>query len=303
MDGLPSVGAIGRWLKTWGLSRKRRRARHRGRWIERPALTVARGPNDVWSVDFKGWFRTSEGRRVEPLTVRDMASRYVVAVVVMPRIGLEETRGAFMRIFRRFGLPQAIRVDNGTPFGAQGALGLTRLSAWWVKLGIRVEFIAPGRPDQNGSHEQMHRVYKAETLGSAPPTLRAQQRRSERWLRIYNHERPHESLDMASPAELYRRSRRKMPRKLRPWTYAPGWQSRLVKGKGMISLYGVGRYVGEAFEGERVGLKPNGASGWDVHFGPLLIGKLHRHELSGIHAAWYRHRGKRGAPNQLQPSK
>lgn len=290
--GLPSAAAIGRWLKCWGLSRRRWRGLHRGPVIERPELTTAVNPNEVWSVDFKGWFRTADGSRIEPLTVRDMASRYIVAVVLMPRVNVAETRAAFTRIFRQYGLPQAIRADNGCPFGAYGALGLTRLSAWWVKLGIRVEFTAPGRPDQNGAHEQMHRVYKDETLAPVAPTLRAQKRRSERWRQIYNHERPHESLAMGSPAELYRKSRRKMPAKLSAWKYAGDWETRLVKGKGMISLQGYSRFVGEAFEGERVGLNRNG-TGWAVYFGPLLIGELRDNELSGIHAAWYRKRARR----------
>lgn len=287
---LPSAAAMGRWLRRWGLTRTRRRRAARAHVIARPALTTARRANEVWTVDFKGWFRTGDGTRLDPLTVRDLASRYVLAVVLLTRPTIVDCRAAFGRIFRAYGLPRIIRVDNGAPFGADGALGLTRLSAWWVKLGIRVEFIAPGRPDQNGAHEQMHRVYKDETLQPAAPTRRAQQIRSERWRRTYNEQRPHETIGMRVPAQLYRPSRRLMPARTPPWTYPHDWQSRLVKGKGMISLHGRTRFVGEAFEGERVGLQAQRAGVYAIYYGPLLIGELHDQDPGGIRARWYRPR-------------
>lgn len=290
--GVPSAAAIGRWLKAWQLSRKRPRAPHRGAIVERPALTLARRPNDVWSVDFKGWFRTADGTKIVPLTVRDMATRYILATELLRRETILETRAAFTRLFRVYGLPEAIRVDNGSPFGSLGALGLTQLSAWWLKLGIRVEFIAPGRPDQNGAHEQMHRVYKDEVANPPAPTLRAQKRRTECWRHRYNHQRPHESLGMRCPAQFYRRSRRRMPAVLRPWSYPTYYHTRLVKGKGMISLHGKTRFVGEAFERERVGLKRI-TIGWEVYFGPRLIGELRADENAGIHAVWLRQRTHR----------
>lgn len=286
--GLPSEAAIGRWLKSWGLSRKRRRLGPKGPALFRPKLTVARRPNDVWTVDFKGWFRTGDRTRTDPLTVRDQASCCILAFNLMERPDLEKTRKAFEKIFRQRGLPRVIRSDNGTPFGAPGALGLTRLSAWWVRLGIRNEFIAPGRPDQNGAHEQMHRVYKAENLHPAAFTLKAQRGRSRRWQWRYNHVRPHETLGMKVPAEIYRRSRRKLPGKLPAWSYPASWRSRRVKGKGMISLEGRGRYIGEAFEGHRIGLKPTRAGVDEVYFGPLLLGELWAKESTGIRARWYR---------------
>jgi transposase InsO family protein len=284
---VPSPAAIGRWLKAWDLSRNRTRPRHRGPVVERPSLTHARRPNQVWSVDFKGWFRTTDGTKIAPLTVRDMASCYIVAVELMRVESIRETRRAFTRIFHACGLPDVIRVDNGRPFGSTGALGLTQLSAWWVKLGIRVEFIAPGRPDQNGAHEQMHRVYKDEIATPPAPSLRAQQRRTSQWRHTYNHLRPHERLAMHCPAQFYRKSRRKLPARLLPWTYPPSWITRQVRGKGMICLHGQTRYVGEAFELERVGLKRT-AHGWTAYFGPLMIGELRANEHTGIHAVWFR---------------
>jgi putative transposase len=294
--GLPSEAAISRWLKRWHLTRKPRRGAHKGPVIDRPQLTLAQAPNEVWTVDFKGWFRTTDGVRVEPLTIRDLASRYILGIVLLRRQNTEECRQALERVFGQYGLPRVIRSDNGAPFGATGALGLTRLSAWWVKLGIQVEFIDPGHPEQNGAHEQLHRVYQQETVSPAAASFRAQKIRSERWRRQYNDQRPHEALGMRVPAALYRPSRRRMPQRLKPWRYEPGQESRLVKGKGMISFQGRSRYIGEAFEHERVGLKPVSAGVWEVYFGPLLIGELwDRDAAPGIRAVWYR-KGRRRLP-------
>jgi len=291
--GLPSATAIGRWLRSWGLTRRRRTRVRKGATLLRPALAEARHPNEVWTVDFKGWFRTGDGTRVEPLTVRDLASRYVLDFCLMPRQNVEAARMAFERIFRKYGMPQVIRSDNGSPFGSTGALGLTRLSAWWVKLGIRVEFIEPGHPEQNGAHEQMHRVYKAETLKPPSASVRGQKQRTRRWCREYNYQRPDEALGMEVPADYYRKSRREMPEGKKPWKYAPGWESRLVKGNGMISLEGRSRFVGEAFEKERVGLKRMPPGKWEVFFGPWLAGALHDVDSGGIRAVVYRKKKKR----------
>jgi putative transposase len=236
--GLPSEAAISRWLKQWGLARRPRRTPHKGPRLEHPKLTIPQNPNDVWTVDFKGWFRTGDGVRVDPLTVRDLKSRYILAIVLFRRQSIQGCRRAFERIFGEYGLPSVIRVDNGSPFGATGALGLTRLSAWRIKLGIRVEFITPGHPEQNGAHEQLHRVYQQETADPAAASVRGQHVRTQRWLRHYNDNRPHEALGMRVPARFYHKSGRKLPKQSKPWSYEPGWESRLVKGKGMISFQG-----------------------------------------------------------------
>lgn len=291
LKGLPSESAISRWLQQWGLTRKRRRLAHKGPVVARPSLTSARRPNDVWTVDYKGWFRTGDGMRVEPLTVRDLATRYILSVNLRREQSVKDCREVFEGIFRTFGLPTVIRSDNGSPFGSTGALGLTRLSAWWLRLGIRVEFIAPGHPEQNGAHEQLHRVYQQETLQPPGRSLRAQKNRTQRWRRHYNEERPHEAIGMRVPAELYRKSRRKMPRRMKRLGYPRRWESRLVKGKGMISFNGKNRFIGEAFEGERVGLRWIGTGVWAVYFGERQIGELwEADQTSGIRAVWYRRR-------------
>ncbi len=284
--GLPSEAAISRWLKRWGLSRPKILKR-RGPRLVRPALTVPHRPNMVWTVDFKGWFRTGDGTRIEPLTVRDLFSRFILAIVLLRRIDLNEVKRCFEKLFRRYGLPEVIRMDNGNPFGSVGPLGLTRLSAWWVKLGIRVEFIAPGCPGQNAAHEQMHKVYKEENLNPAAMTRSGQRQRTNRWVRTYNYVRPHESLRMRPPANRYRHSAKQVPAKLQPWQYPANWLSRRVKGKGSINLLGKIRFIGEAFEGERVGLKWRNAQTWQVYFGPLLIGELDANTANGIRSCRY----------------
>src|SRR5690242_19670589 len=175
----PAARTIGKWLKRLKLNRPGRRRSWRGPHLSRRKLTIATRSNHVWTVDFKGWFRTQDGQRVEPLTVRDLFSRYLLTIRLLKRQNWRPVRRIFMRLFRDHGYPDIIRVDNGQPFGSTGALGLSRLSAWWTALGIGVEFIAPGHPEQNGGHEQMHRVLKAETTRPASRHRRAQQRRTD----------------------------------------------------------------------------------------------------------------------------
>lgn len=288
--GAPSVATINRWLKRWGLSRGRRR-RLAGPQLHRRAVRVSRSCHDVWTVDFKGWYRTGNGTRVEPLTVRDLYSRYVLAITLLRTPAVEPTQQEFRRLFRRYGVPRRIRCDNGTPFGAIGTTGLTRLSAWWVKLGIAVEFITPGRPCENGAHEQFHRIYKAEVARAPERTRRDQQRRSERWRRDYNRQRPHEGIAMQRPAEVFKRNPRRLPERIRPWQYPSGWHRRWVKGNGEINWRGVRRYVGEAFVRDYVGLKPKGREQWEVYFGPILVGELYEKEVGRIRMARYRRGG------------
>jgi putative transposase len=258
-------------------------------------VRAARQANEVWTVDFKGWYRTGDGMRVDPLTVRDLYSRYGLRVALLRDQSIARSVREFGRIFRRYGLPERIRCDNGTPFGGAGPTGLTRLSAWWVKLGIEVEFTTPGRPCENGSHEQFHRVYKAE-VAKAPTRRRGeQQRRSNRWLRHYNEERAHEALGMEVPADRYQRSRRKLPAVIRPWNYPRGWLRRWVKGNGEMNWRGKRRFVGEAFVRDYVGLKPVRKGVWRVYFGPILVGELYENERGNIRTAKYQTRRKPAA--------
>jgi hypothetical protein len=235
-------------------------------------------------VDFKGWFRTQDGRRVEPLTVRDLFSRYVLSIRILPDQRWEPVRRIFLRLFGKYGYPSVIRMDNGSPFGTTGPAGLSRLSAWWTALGIRVEFIAPGHPEQNGGHEQMHRVFKAETTKPSSQNPRAQQRRTDRWVYIYDRIRPHEALGQRPPGDVYR-PRPQAVRKQR-LRYARHWELRRVRSNGQIRWRGRLRFVGEAFVGYKVGLNTRGDKN-KVYFGDLLIGEVWESDVGAMRPAKY----------------
>lgn len=178
---VPAVSTLALWLRQSGLARKRKRRARRGPLLACRPLPVARRCNELWSVDFKGWFRTRDGRRCEPLTVRDVFSRFVLTAALLPNQSDAAVRRAMRQVFRRYGLPKAIRVDNGAPFGGRGALGLSRLSVWWLRLGIAVEFIRRAHPQDNAAHEQMHRIFKADAASPPAGTFRAQKRRTSAW--------------------------------------------------------------------------------------------------------------------------
>ena len=281
----PAARTVGDWLKRMKLSRGGRRRSRRGPALTRNPLTVATQNNQVWTVDFKGWFRTQDGRRVEPLTVRDLFSRYVLIVRLLSDQSWGPVRRVFLRLFARYGMPKIIRVDNGGPFGSNGPAGLSRLSAWWTALGIQVQFIAPGHPEQNGAHEQMHRVLKAETTKPTSRNLRSQQRRINRWRNTYNQIRPHEGLKQRPPGEVYRWKGSRSPSAA--LTYPNDWQVRRVRSNGQIRWQGQKRFVGEAFVGYPVGLRPRGQGRWAVRFAGMLIGELWDCDTGGMRPAKY----------------
>jgi putative transposase len=208
----PATITIARWLRRLQLVAPRRRRLRKACWLSVPPLTQALAPNQVWTVDFKGWFRTGDGQRIEPLTVRDLFSRYVLAIRLLPDQSWRPTQAVFTRLFRHYGLPQIIRTDNGGPFASTGPAGLSRLSAWWTALGIRVEFTRPGHPEDNGAHEQLHRLLKAETIQPAAFSRRGQQQRTAGWVKKYNRLRPHQALGQTVPKSWYRKSARRAPR-------------------------------------------------------------------------------------------
>ena len=278
---LPAVRTITKWLRRLGLVRRRWRHSRHGPRLALPPLTIPTRPNEVWTVDFKGWFRTANGTRCDPLTVRDLFSRFLLVVCILPHQRHAAVRAVFVRLFRCQGLPKIIRVDNGSPFASSGAWGLSSLSVWWLALGIRVEFTRPGRPQDNGAHEQMHRELKHDTARPPAPHPLAQQRRSDRWVRHYNHERPHEALAGRSPGECYRRSRRRY-RAAQPVNYRRGWVVRRVRSNGQIKWQGRLRSIGEAFAGQAVALRGHTPGIQQIYFLHLLLGTLHDRDAGGL---------------------
>ncbi len=279
-SGVPAVSTLGARLKAAGLIVHRRRRWPRRR--ERGALTRARLPNQVWGVDFKGWFRTGDGLRCDPLTMSDLYSRYVLCCQVVADQSYEAVRLWFEKVFQEHGLPEVIRVDNGCPFASTGAGGLSRLSVWWIGLGIRPEFITPGHPEENGVHERMHRTLKAETTQPAAATGWAQQDRFDGWRRQFNEERPHEALGQTVPARRYRLSPRAYVRVPAGPKYPAAYVVRRVRSNGQIKWRGGRRYVGEAVIGQLVGLRAAAVGRWEVWFGDYLLGDLHAGESGGL---------------------
>jgi hypothetical protein len=278
---LPAVRTITKWLPRLCPMRRRHRHSRRGPRLTLPPLTLPAAPNDVWTVDFKGFFRTTDGTRCDPLTVRDLFSRWLLAVRILPHQRQAAVRRVFIGLFRRYGLPKVIRMDNGSPFGSTGAWGLSALSVWWLTLGIRVEFIRPGHPEENGAHEQMHRELKRDT--TRPPAAHppGQQRRSDRWRKYYNTERPHEALGGRYPSDLYRRSRRHY-RGPQPIRCPRGWVVRHVRHNGQIKWQGRRRSIGEAFVGQPVALRRQSKGIYEIYFQRLLLGTLHDRDAGGI---------------------
>jgi len=269
----PAASTIGDILKREGLveaRRRRRRAIAQGEVVS-PA-TVA---NEEWSIDFKGWFRTADGTRCDPLTLKDAASRYLVEVrIVEPT--LAGVRGAMERVFAAVGLPGAIRSDNGAPFGSTGAGGLSALSVWWLKLGIEPRYIPPSSPHDNGRHERMHRTLKEQTSKPAAATAAEQQRRFDRFRRHYNEERPHEALEQTPPATHWHPSARTLPTRLEdPW-YDADHQVRRVCCNGAIKWCGEEVFIGEALAGELIGLAEHESGGHIARFCHRGLGVIDR---------------------------
>jgi transposase InsO family protein len=255
----PAASTVGELLRRAGLvAARRRRAR---RWVPPgppgAGAAGAAGANRVWCADFKGWFRTADGAVCQPLTITDAHSRYLIRCQPLPDTTGRSARPAFEAAFREFGLPDAIRTDNGSPFASTGLLGLTQLSAWWVRLGIAHVRIDPGRPDQNGSHERMHGTLKREAASPPAATLRAQRARLDAWRRAYNEDRPHEGLPgMATPASLYAPSPRPLPARLPAVAYPPGWERRHVDpSSGRVRWAGAKVFLSNALRGQTVGLR------------------------------------------------
>ena len=238
-----------------------------------PRATIER-PNELWSADFKGHFRTGDGRVCHPLTLEDGYSRYLLACRGLRRSTIEATEPWFRAAFREYGLPERMRTDNGLPFAYVRSAGkLSKLSVWWVKLGIRPELIEPGKPQQNGRHERMHRTLKAETTKPPSSSLSAQQARFNRFRKMYNEERPHDALGLETPVSCYEPSPRTYPEgKLPPLTYPGHFEVRKVAGDKTIKWRDRKVFVSKLLMREYVGFEEVADGEWSVYFGCVHLG-------------------------------
>jgi transposase InsO family protein len=273
-EKIPSLSTVERVLKKSGFieSRKRRRKINPERLQNK---FVPEKPNDIWTVDFKGWWYTSEQERCEPLTVRDEFSKYIFAITVLEKGDTSSVKQEFERLFKEFGLPKMIKSDNGPPFAStQGLLGLTRLSAWWLSLGIKLDRIDPGAPYQNGAHERMHLDMKKELENKISGSLKLHQSIFNEWRIEFNEERPHESLSMNTPSLIYYKSER-LYDGITDWlVYPHGYISRKVNDRGVLNHKGRRIFITNALCGYNVGLKPKDRSILEVWFDCNLIGNI-----------------------------
>lgn len=259
-------------LARHGLIKKPRKRRH----LSHPGKpsSIISAPNQVWCADFKGQFKTRDGLYCYPLTITDGFSRFLIGCQGLLTTESASAKPVFEKVFREFGLPDRIRTDNGVPFATVSLARPSSLSAWWIRLGILPELIEPGKPQQNGRHERMHRTLKAETTRPAAGNLRAQQRKFNAFREEYNQLRPHEAINLETPASVYRSSPRPYPKKLPPLQYPAHFETRYVSHNGGIRWNSDWVNVSITCAGEYVGLEEIDNGIWNVYFGPVKLGRL-----------------------------
>lgn len=268
----PAWSTIGDLLKRNGRVASRRR--RPGVAPGPSTLAAALEPNAVWCIDFKGWWRTQDGMRCDPLTLSDAYSRMLLCAELLERCDYECSRRVLERVFREYGLPAVMRSDNGPPFASVGAGGLSRLAVWWVKLGITPERIAPAKPQQNGCHERMHRTLKAECAHPPAATRVAQQRRLDEFRAEFNHQRPHEALGQTPPVQHYQAALRRFPARLEDPVYPADYDLRRVRHNGELRWQGELVFLSESLSGEVIGLFENQHGDQEVYFGPVHLGTI-----------------------------
>ena len=265
----PSPSTAGEILKQAGLvDRRRLRRRAPPRMGQ---LTVPQHANHVWGVDHKGWIRLGDGSRTEPLTMTDGFSRYLIGLAATGSTAHDEAKPLFEQAFHNHGLPEVIRSDNGPPFASTGTTGLTALSVWWIKLGIRHERIDPGCPQQNGRHERFH-LTLLEAMQPPPADRDAQSRRFAAFMRDYNEERPHEALGQLTPASVYRPSLRPMSERIPEPHYPVEAAVRKVRSSGEIKWRGDFVHISNALTSEAIAIEETEAGEWQVRFFEVPIG-------------------------------
>lgn len=268
----PAISTAGDLLRRHGLVRpRRRRHRHAHPGVVAP---VTAAPNDIWTADFKGHFRTRDRLYCYPLTVADQHTRYLLACHGLPSVRTDGVRPVFDRLFRAYGLPRAIRTDNGAPFATIGLHGLSQLNVWWLRLGIQHQRIHPGCPQQNGTHERMHKTLKAEATRPPRAHRRAQQRTFDAFRAVYNDERPHAALHGRPPAALYRASPRRYTGALPALEYPGHFTVKQVCAGGSIFFKKRLLFLSKALTHHPVGLDEIADGIWSIHFGRVRLGHV-----------------------------
>jgi transposase InsO family protein len=275
--GLPVASTIGEILRRHGVSGRKKRIRRSVPYGE--PLGGYDHPNAIWCADFKGHFAVRSGSRCHPLTITDGFSRKLLRCTALKSPLWIPSQRVFESAFREFGIPEAIRTDNGTPFSSLAPGGLSRLSVWWIKLGIRPERIAPGRPDQNGRHERMHRTLKLETAHPPRWSITLQQRAFDEFKTEYNSIRPHEALGQRTPDSLYQPSIRPFPKRIRAPEYPDHFKTLKTYPNGIVTFRGVQWMTSGCLKQEWVGLEEVDDDHWKVHFGPVALGILNLREI------------------------
>ena len=271
----PAASTIGGMLAREGLVVARKKRRRTPPYTQ--PFASAEVPNRVWCADFKGWFRTGDGERIDPLTITDACSRFLLRCQQVEKADGEHVRAIFEAAFRECGLPWAIRTDNGAPFASRAVAGLSRLAVWWMKLGIVPERIAAGHPEQNGRHERMHRTLKQETASPPAADRRAQQRAFDRFRREYNEDRPHEALAMQTPSAVYTRSARAYPARVPEPEYGSALRVRRVAERGQFRWKCEHVFLSETLMGESIGLLPVDDRFYTVYFAAFPIARFDSH--------------------------
>ena len=267
---LPSVSTGARILAREGLVKPRRRYRRAHPGCPK---SVPQGPNDIWPADYKGQFRLKNGNYCFPLTVSDLSSRFILGVDAHPAISLEKTVRHFTVLFDTYGLPNRIRTDNGVPFASNALARLSQLSVWFIKLGIYPELIEPGKPQQNGVHERMHRTLKQEATIPPASSMRAQQRKFDDFREEFNQVRPHEAIGMKRPAEIYQSSRRAMPKRIETYDYPGHYLVRRVSRAGTIRVFHKQIFISNTLQEDYVGLEEVDDGVYDLFFCFYHIGR------------------------------
>jgi len=270
---LPAVSTAGEVLKAADLVKPRRRQAPRHPPVGMSA--AATSPNDLWTTDFKGDFLLGDGTRCYPLTIQDHHSKYVLQVRACLSTGSSRVRSAFRTVFQEYGVPRRILSDNGPPFAAPGLTGISRLAVDWMKQDIEVERTRPGHPEDNGSHERMHRDLRAETARPPCRTMRGQQHRFTRWSRCRNEERPHETLGGETPDAVYESATREYRPQPAAWEYPGHWEVIKVRANGMMMWRGEQAFISSSLRGEYVGLEEIDDGVWCLCYRRTQLGLLH----------------------------